>query len=89
MNLQRAIPALSEALEVYIRADEPVAWAGTRLNLGLAYRDRAALVGADATSELTAAAAQVRAAAQAWTATDFPFYHQKHIAPTLEGLRWD
>lgn len=88
-NLQRAIDAYTAALTVYTREALPAGWAMTRFNLGRLFWDRAGLGDArvDPTADLTAAIAQVRAAAQVWTETDFPFDYQNRIAPTLEGLR--
>jgi G:T-mismatch repair DNA endonuclease (very short patch repair protein) len=83
-NLGRAIAVFTRALEVRTREADPLGWAQARLNLGLAYRDRAKLVGGR--PDLVQAVASVRAAASVFTESGFPFGHQNWIAPNLVRL---
>jgi tetratricopeptide (TPR) repeat protein len=84
-NLGKAIDAYTAALEVRTRRAYPVDWAMTHFNLGLAFAGRAELGGGCADGRK--AIAEVKAAAEVWTAAAFPFYHQNHIAPALDQLR--
>jgi hypothetical protein len=84
-NLRKAIAAYTCALEVRTRQTDPISWAMTRFNLGLAFRDRANI--GCGCEDRRNAIASVRAAATVWTATDFPFDYHHKIAPAVDTLR--
>jgi len=86
-NLNKAIAAYTAALEVRTRQAHPVDWAMTHFNLGLAFWQRAKFGGG--CMDWCNAIAEVKAAAEVWTAAAFPFDYQNHIAPALEQLRKD
>ena len=68
-NLEKAIAAYNEALEVYTRTDFPVDWARTQNNLGTAYSDR---IRGDKADNLENAIAAYNEALEVYTRTNFP-----------------
>ncbi|MTJ39343.1 CHAT domain-containing protein, partial [Dolichospermum sp. UHCC 0406] len=68
-NLENAIAAYNEALEVRTRTDFPVDWATTQNNLGTAYNNR---IRGDKADNLENAIAAYQQALEVYTRTDFP-----------------
>ncbi|WP_052149912.1 CHAT domain-containing protein [Aphanizomenon flos-aquae] len=68
-NMEIAIAAYTQALEVYTRTDFPEQWAMTQNNLGNAYRNR---IRGDKAENLEYAIAAYTQALEVYTRTDFP-----------------